>query len=50
MSFFTKIQFQLLEFLGIPFLVRFARNPPVVDIFRYFVFLLLCQAVRRGAT
>ena len=45
----SKIQFQLLELLGIPLFVRFAGNPPVVDIFRYFVFLLLCQAVRRGA-
>lgn len=49
LRFLSKVYFKLLEPLGIPLSVRFARNPPVVDVFRYFVFLLLCQAVRRGA-
>ena len=49
LPFLSKVYFKLLESLGIPLLVWLTRNPPVVDVFRYFVFLLLCQAVRRGA-
>ncbi len=49
MSFVFKFKFQLEKLLGIPSLVALAADPPVEDVFGYFPFLLLSQAVRRGA-
>ena len=46
---FVKDNLLLKEFLGIPRLITLSTRPPVVDIFGYFVKLLLSQAVRRGA-